>query len=58
MPDHPWRKSSYSGSNNGQCLEVCDGVVGVVPVRDSKMPDAGRLRVPGDAWRAFVAYVR
>ncbi|MFB6951197.1 DUF397 domain-containing protein, partial [Streptomyces niveus] len=30
-----WRKSSFSGGGNGNCLEVADGHP-VVPVRDSK----------------------
>ncbi|WP_078857018.1 DUF397 domain-containing protein [Streptomyces sp. NBRC 109706] len=37
-----WRTSSYSGGNNGECLEVCDGHPTGVPVRDSKQ-GAGRL---------------
>ncbi|WP_165985127.1 DUF397 domain-containing protein [Streptomyces sp. YIM 98790] len=53
-----WRRSSYSGSENGACLEVRDGIPGAVPVRDSKVPDAARLLIPGAAWRAFVRMVR
>lgn len=36
-----WRKSSYSGGGNGECLEVADGHP-VVPVRDSKRPQGPR----------------
>ncbi|SFC13103.1 DUF397 domain-containing protein [Streptomyces aidingensis] len=54
----PWRKSSFSGNDNAQCLEVRDGVPGVVPVRDGKVPGAGGLTVRADAWRAFVGMVR
>ena len=51
-----WRKSSYSGSNNNDCVEVAaDG--GVAHVRDSKRPDAARLGFGADAWAGFVAYV-
>ncbi|MGW2847477.1 DUF397 domain-containing protein [Streptomyces sp. NPDC001274] len=32
-----WRKSSYSGGSQGDCLEVVDGHASV-PVRDSKNP--------------------
>jgi hypothetical protein len=53
-----WRKSSYSGENNGNCLEVRDGVPGAVPVRDSKRPDAAHIIIGADAWQAFVKHVR
>jgi hypothetical protein len=53
-----WRKSSYSGGNNGTCLEVADGVPGVVPVRDSKNPGGAALVVGADAWGAFVENVK
>ncbi|WP_416875724.1 DUF397 domain-containing protein, partial [Kitasatospora sp. SC0581] len=33
-----WRKSSYSGGNGGNCIEVAPGFPGLVPVRDSKDP--------------------
>ena len=32
-----WRKSSYSGNNGGQCVEVGDAAR-VIAVRDSKDP--------------------
>ncbi|MGP3966617.1 DUF397 domain-containing protein [Streptomyces sp. 6N223] len=57
VPDSAWRKSSYSGSNGGECLEVADGVPGAIPVRDSKNPGPA-LTVPADTWRAFVAHVK
>ncbi len=41
-----WRKSSYSNGDGGNCVEVADGVPGVVPVRDSKQ-DAGPVLVVG-----------
>ena len=31
-----WRKSSFSGSNGGGCVEVARNLPGVVAVRDSK----------------------
>jgi uncharacterized protein DUF397 len=52
-----WRKSSYSGGSNGTCLEVADGVPGVVPVRDSKNPGPA-LVVGADAWGVFVENVK
>ncbi|MEV0037316.1 DUF397 domain-containing protein [Streptomyces sp. NPDC050804] len=49
-----WRKSSYSGPDNGDCVEVADGVPGIVPVRDSKNPDGPALAVPAPAWSSFI----
>lgn len=52
-----WRKSSYSGGGNGDCLEVSDGHA-VVPVRDSKRPDSPALTFPTGSWSSFVAGVK
>lgn len=53
-----WRKSSYSGGDNGSCLEVADGGTGVLPVRDSKAPQGPALLFPHTSWTAFVAALR
>jgi hypothetical protein len=54
-----WRKSSYSdGEPGGECLEVAHGVLGFVPVRDSKTPLAPALIFTTDAWDAFSSAVR
>jgi hypothetical protein len=53
-----WRKSSYSDEYGGSCVEVADGVPGVVPVRDSKNPHGPALVFPADAWTAFVTTVK
>ncbi|MGW0549758.1 DUF397 domain-containing protein [Streptomyces altiplanensis] len=50
-----WRKSTHSGGEGGNCLEVADGHPGIVPVRDSKTPDAPALVFRAAAWSAFVA---
>ncbi|MBV6700043.1 DUF397 domain-containing protein [Kitasatospora aureofaciens] len=52
-----WRKSSFSGQG-GDCIEVADGMAGVVPVRDSKDPDGAALLFSADAWEAFVGGVK
>ncbi|MFJ4332676.1 MULTISPECIES: DUF397 domain-containing protein [unclassified Streptomyces] len=50
-----WRKSSYSGGSGGEdCLEVTDGVPGVIPVRDSKVTDGPVIVVGSAAWTEFV----
>jgi hypothetical protein len=47
-----WRKSSYSGNNGGQCVEVATR--GVVLVRDSKDPHGMVLEVAPEMWREFI----
>ena len=49
-----WRKSTYSGSNGGQCVEVASNLPGVIAVRDSKNPDGPALVFTPDEWQAFV----
>ncbi|WP_109005631.1 DUF397 domain-containing protein [Streptomyces rishiriensis] len=49
-----WIKSSYSGENGGNCIEVAPGFVSVVPVRDSKVADGPVIVVARSAWAAFV----
>jgi hypothetical protein len=53
-----WRKSSHSDGNGGNCVEVADGVPGVVPVRDSKVTGGPVVVVGAVAWTAFVRSVR
>lgn len=50
-----WRKGSYSNQDGGVCVEVADGVPGVVPVRDSKDPQGPALVFPSHAWTAFIS---
>lgn len=52
-----WRKSSYSG-DQGNCLEVADGIAGLVPVRDSKAPHRPALVFPAAQWRTFISNVK
>ncbi|MFF7284565.1 DUF397 domain-containing protein [Streptomyces griseorubiginosus] len=50
-----WFKSSYSGTNGGDCVEVAVGL-DAVHVRDSKVvSDGPMLRVGRGEWAAFVA---
>jgi hypothetical protein len=53
-----WRKSSYSGSNGGGCVEVAGNLSGVVAVRDSKDPAGPVLAFTPDDWRAFTAAIK
>lgn len=53
----PFRKSSYSSTNGGNCVEI--GVrSGCFAVRDSKCPDAGLVELPASAWASFLATLR
>lgn len=53
-----WIKSSYSGPNGGDCVELGLGVPDAVPVRDSKDPSGPALAFTPAAWSAFVSAVR
>ncbi|MFF2117108.1 DUF397 domain-containing protein [Kitasatospora sp. NPDC058184] len=53
-----WRKSSYSGDNAGECVEVAPGFPGLVPVRDSKDPHGPALLFPAAAWDSFITAIR
>ncbi|MBT1091691.1 DUF397 domain-containing protein [Streptomyces sp. Tu102] len=50
-----WVKSSYSGAEGGQCVEVATRP-GRVHVRDSKDTTRAALAVDPTAWTAFVEY--
>ncbi|MEU5410705.1 MULTISPECIES: DUF397 domain-containing protein [Streptomyces] len=52
-----WRKSSYSGGDQGECLEVSDSYVGV-PVRDSKAPTGPAVVFSAGGWASFVSAVK
>ncbi|MFF4173143.1 DUF397 domain-containing protein [Streptomyces sp. NPDC001744] len=54
-----WRKSSYSNSDGGECVEVSDDFAPlVVPVRDSKTPRGPVLVFPAGGWSSFVTAVK
>jgi Domain of unknown function (DUF397) len=53
-----WRKSSYSGTNGGACVEIAANLPGIVAVRDSKNPEGPALLVTPEAFEALTAGVR
>ncbi|BDM66721.1 hypothetical protein HEK616_02080 [Streptomyces nigrescens] len=53
-----WRKSTYTNGDGGNCVEVVDGLPGVVPVRDSKDPHGPAIVFPAAAWASFVSAVK
>ena len=48
-----WRKSTFSSSNGGNCVEVARNLPGVVAVRDSKDPAGPALAFTTADWEAF-----
>ncbi|GIJ26420.1 hypothetical protein Vqi01_15820 [Micromonospora qiuiae] len=53
-----WRKSTRSGDNNGNCVEVADNLPGLVAVRDSKDPGGPALTFSPTAWTNFIRATR
>ncbi|MGW5326530.1 DUF397 domain-containing protein [Streptomyces sp. NPDC004014] len=52
-----WFRSSYSGSEGGNCLEVA-AAPNAVHIRDSKTPAAPHLTVAPASWAAFLRLTR
>ena len=50
-----WFKSSYSGAEGGECVEVAVGP-GALHVRDSKDREGARLAFRWEDWAAFVRF--
>lgn len=53
-----WRKSSRSGGNGGNCVEVATNLPDLVAVRDSKDPHGPALVLTPQAFSAFVSSVK
>lgn len=54
-----WVASSFSGNGGGNCVEWAPAVAatsGVVPVRDSKIPEGPTLLVRPASWACFIDY--
>jgi hypothetical protein len=57
MDSVTWRKSTRSGGNGGDCVEVAD-LSDAIYLRDSKDPAGPVLRIDRAPWQTFVAGVR
>lgn len=61
MNDPHWRKSTYSGSNGGGCVEAGNLPNGIM-IRDTqhpRWPDSGPvIAFSADAWSAFLGTLR
>nr|WP_181412085.1 DUF397 domain-containing protein [Streptomyces sp. F12] len=58
LPEGNWKKSSYSGAQSGDCLEVQITDDGLVAARDSKVPERGAFVFSAAPWGAFVHDVK
>jgi hypothetical protein len=57
--DVTWRKSSYSGGNGGNCIEVgALAEAGRVLVRDTRDRQGPVLAVNPETWRRFAQQVK
>ncbi|MFF4240970.1 DUF397 domain-containing protein [Actinomadura geliboluensis] len=52
-----WHKSSHSGGNGGECIEVAN-LTGTIGIRDSKNPDGPKLLVARTEFAALVAALK
>lgn len=53
-----WRRSSYTGNNGGNCVEVAHTLKAAVAVRDSKDPDGPKLAFTPTDWRQFIHQIK
>jgi len=53
-----WHKSTRSGGNGGDCVEVAVNLPGIVAVRDSKDRAGGTLVFTSVQWAVFLDGVR
>ncbi|MFI0424970.1 DUF397 domain-containing protein [Spongiactinospora gelatinilytica] len=53
-----WRKSSYSGANNSDCVEVATLPGGGRAIRDSKDVRGAVLRFSAAEWAWFVGNIK
>ncbi|MEW1679459.1 DUF397 domain-containing protein [Streptomyces noursei] len=53
-----WRKSSYSGNNESQCVEIAVNIPDLIPVRDSKDKEGPALTFNTEAFSTFIQRVK
>lgn len=53
-----WRKSSYSSSSGGACVEVARNLPSLVALRDSKDPEGPALAFTSAGWQEFISAVK
>ncbi|MEV0071356.1 DUF397 domain-containing protein [Amycolatopsis sp. NPDC050768] len=57
MDERKWRKSSYSGGENNNCVEVAEEAE-LRLIRDSKDPDGGFFEVPAAGFAALLGCLK
>lgn len=57
MRQKTWRKSSYSGGNGGNCVEVADTEKRTL-VRDTQNRQLGYLEASAQEWNALVLAIK
>jgi hypothetical protein len=57
MNSVPWRKSSYSGTNGGDCVEAAD-MEGRILVRDTTNRGGVVLSISTEAWHLFTVTLK
>ena len=55
--DSTWRKSSYSGTSGGSCVETAEAT-GAILIRDTTDRGGVTLTIPAAAWQTFVTELR
>jgi hypothetical protein len=58
LTDAVWHKSTRSGGNGGDCVEVARNLPGIVAIRDTKDPGGAALVFTRAEWDAFLTGVR
>jgi hypothetical protein len=53
-----WRKSSHSGSQQGDCVELARLDLAEIGIRDSKDPAARHLTVSADAFEGLLGRIK
>ena len=53
-----WRKSTYSGVNNGDCVEASHDFPGIAPVRDRKTAHGPIVVASETAWDVFLGHIK
>lgn len=54
-----WRKSTYSTTNGGACVEVaCPAAPAIIAVRDSQDPRGPHLLFTPADWQQFLRHIK
>jgi hypothetical protein len=58
MTSPVWRKSSHSGSQQGDCVELAHLGTAGIGIRDSKNPATGHLTISTEAFGELLARIK